>query len=622
MTGAIIRLREAMKKEGTDWYLVPTADYHNSEYVAPYFKCREFLSGFTGSNGTLLVSADEALLWTDGRYFVQAAMQLGGTGIKLMRMGESNVPKVKEYLKEHISQGETLGFDGRVCNVSYIDGILSEIGNGVNVKYDLDLCSGIWEDRPDMPCSKAYVIGTEFTGESYLVKIAHVREMMAEKKCQYLFLSKLDDIMWLFNMRGEDVEYNPVVLSFAFISKDDCYLFIQNDAVTEEFALYAKINNIVLMDYNEVYSFLEDNFREDKNFNTVDSVEPNLWADLYSVNYCAYFLLKGKTNIINAPNPTTRLKSVKNATEIDNMRHFFLQDSVAVCRFLYYIDKRKTALERSQSGGRYLKDEKSNIISEKMAEAYIDEMRSAIPGFKGLSFHTISAYGPNAAMMHYEAGEDGGSLLQHKGFLLVDSGGQYIGATTDVTRTIVLGELTDEQKRDFTLVCKGMLNLQNTVFLKGCTGRNLDIIARGPLWSVGMDYKCGTGHGVGCFLSVHEGPQSIRWRFIQGDSEAELESGMTITDEPGVYREGQYGIRTENTLLVIDVATTEDGSFLGFEPLTFVPIDMRAIDPAYLDEKDVKQLMAYQYEVYEKISPFLEEDERAWLKKMCEGENI
>lgn len=611
-----------MKKNGIDWYMVVTADYHNSEYVSDYFKCREWLSGFTGSNGTLLVSSDVAYLWTDGRYFVQAGIELENTGIKLMKMGEENVPKIKEYLEKHMKPGEVLGFDGRTCNADYINSIYEFIGRDKTLKYDLDLCEKIWKDRPAINCSKAYVIGTEFTGESYLNKIKRVRDYLDKYNCQYLFLSKLDDIMWLFNIRGEDVEYNPVVLSYACISKDDCYLFIQNEAVSEEFALYAKINNIVLKDYNEVYSFLEDSFREDKNFNTVDSVEPNICADLKQINYCVYGLLKGKTNIVDSVNPTTLFKAVKNATEIENMKEFFLLDSVAVCRFLYKLDMRVKAHERGEYPGDYLKDENGDILSEKSAERLIDELRSQIPGFKGLSFTTISAYGSNGAMMHYEAGDDGGALLKNEGFLLVDSGGQYLGATTDVTRTIVLGDISDEQKRDFTLVLKGMLNLMNTQFIKGCTGRNLDIIARAPLWKMGMDYKCGTGHGVGCFLNVHEGPHSIRWRYIENSHETELEPGMVVTDEPGVYKEGRYGIRTENTLLIVEGDKTEDGSFLRFEPLTLVPIDLRAVDLSLLEREDIRQLRDYQSLVIDSLSPHLTDEEAKWLKGFLITENL
>ena len=622
MREQILLLRKEMEKNGIDWYMVVTADYHNSEYVSDYFKCREWLSGFSGSNGTLLVSRDVAYLWTDGRYFVQAAMELESSGIRLMKMGEENVPKIKEYLEKHMKPGEVLGFDGKTCNADYINSIYEFIGRDKTLKYDIDLCDIIWKDRPKLNCTKAYVIGTEFTGESYLNKIKRVRDYLDEYNCQYLFLSKLDDIMWLFNIRGEDVDYNPVVLSYACISKDDCYLFIQNETVTEEFSLYAKINNIVLKDYFEVYTFLEDNFREDKNFNTVDSVEPNICADLKQINYCVYGLLKGKTNIIDSVNPTTLFKAKKNATEIENMKEFFLLDSVAVCKFLYRLDMRVKAHEKGEYPGDYLKDENGNILSEKAAERLIDELRSEIPGFKGLSFTTISAYGSNAAMMHYEAGDDGGALLKDEGFLLVDSGGQYLGATTDVTRTIVLGKISDEQKRDFTLVLKGMINLMNTQFIKGCTGRNLDIIARAPLWKLGMDYKCGTGHGVGCFLNVHEGPHSIRWRYIENSPETELEPGMVVTDEPGVYKEGRYGVRTENTLLVVEGDKTDDGSFFKFEPLTLVPIDIRAVDLSYLEREDIRQLKEYQSLVVSAVSPHLTDEEAKWLKGFLITENL
>ncbi len=610
----ITLLREEMSKNGIDWYLVPTADFHNSEYVAPYFKCREWLSGFTGSNGTLLVGRDVALLWTDGRYFVQASIQLRDSGITLMKMGEPGVLKIKDYLAKYMLPGETLGFDGRVCNADYIETIHSAIGKSVKLKYDIDLCDGIWRDRPLLSCSKAYVIGTEFTGESYLNKINRVREYLAEHNCQYLFLSKLDDIMWLFNIRGNDVDYNPVIQSFAVVSKDDCYLFVQDEALSDEFSLYCKINNVVLKNYNDVYSFLEENFREDKNFNTEDSVEPNLSADLFHISYSVYVLLKGKTNIIHSVSPTTLFKAVKNATEIENIKEFYLQDSVAVCKFLYWLDCHRAIVEQSDVGTKYFKDPMNNIVNERDASDYLEAMRAQIPGFKGLSFNTICAYEANAAMMHYEYGRDGGALLKNEGLLLVDSGGQYMGATTDVTRTIALGPLSEEQRRDFTLVCKGMLNLMYTRFIKGCTGRNLDIMARAPIWKYGMDYKCGTGHGVGCFLNVHEGPQSIRWRYIEGDSETIIEPGMLITDEPGIYKEDKYGIRTENTLLVVSKEQTKDGEFYGFEPLTLVPIDIRALDARYFTWEDLEQLKEYQTMVVDKVSPYLSEDEQEWIK--------
>ena len=325
---------------------------------------------------------------------------------------------------------------------------------------------------------------------------------------------------------------------------------------------------------------------------------------------------------MDSVNPTTLFKAVKNATEIENMKEFFLLDSVAVCRFLYKLDMRVKAHERGEYPGDYLKDENGDILSEKSAERLIDELRSQIPGFKGLSFTTISAYGSNGAMMHYEAGDDGGALLKNEGFLLVDSGGQYLGATTDVTRTIVRGDISDEQKRDFTLVLKGLLNLMNTQFIKGCTGRNLDIIARAPLWKMGMDYKCGTGHGVGCFLNVHEGPHSIRWRYIENSHETELEPGMVVTDEPGVYKEGRYGIRTENTLLIVEGDKTEDGSFLRFEPLTLVPIDLRAVDLSLLEREDIRQLRDYQSLVIDSLSPHLTDEEAKWLKGFLITENL
>lgn len=596
MKKEICCLREEMKKQGIDAYIVPTSDCHNSEYVSDYFKVREWLSGFTGSNGTLVVTQTEAKLWTDGRYFIQADKELTNTGIILMKMGEKGVPSIKEYLSDVLNSGDTLGFDGKVVNAAYVLDIL-RINHNINIKCDFDLCEYIWTSRPARPCSNAVVLGLEYVGESFNSKLLRVRSEMAKYNCPYLFLNKLDDIMWLFNIRGEDVSYNPVVLSYALISKDEVYLFIQNEALTEEMKIYARMNDITVLDYDYFYDFIENDFRKSKDFDSIDSVEPNLLADLNNINYYSYILLKAKTNIVNKMNPTSEFKAVKNDIELDNIKEYFIKDSVAVTKFLYWLD-----------------NQDKSTLSEKDCSDYLDNLRSEIEGFKGLSFGTISAYGSNAAMMHYEAGEDGGALLKNENFLLVDSGGQYIGATTDVTRTIVLGKLSDIQKRDFTLVCKGMLNLMNTWFIKGCTGRNLDIIAREPLWKLGMDYKCGTGHGVGCFLNVHEGPQSIRWRYIKDSIETELKPGMLITDEPGVYKENEYGIRTENTLVVVKKEQTNDGEFLGFESLTYVPIDIRAIDIKYLSKDDIDQLNRYQNKVIEMVSPYLDKDEKEWIK--------
>ena len=585
----ISALRMKMKENGIDFYMIPTSDYHNSEYVADFFKTREFFSNFTGSNGTLLVSMQEAFLWTDGRYFIQAEKELRGTGITLMKIGETNVPTIAEYLSKHMDEKQTLGFDGKVCNVNYIENIKQKYEqerNGItcNLCYKEDLAAKIWTDRPTLPHNKVQVLPVKYHGNDLEQKLKMIRSVMKQKKAGHFFLSKLDDIMWLYNIRGCDVMCNPVTLSYAFITEDKNYLFIQQEALSREFEKYAKENDIELKNYSDVFEFLE-----------TYAYSGSVIFDKNETSYYAYDVIKKRTDVIFSFNLTELPKAIKNETEISKMKEYYLLDSVAVCKFIYWLKHTK------------------EDITEMKAAAYLDELRSKIKDFRGLSFPTISAYGENAAMMHYEANKKSNSKVLHKGFLLVDSGGQYLGATTDVTRTICMGPVSDEEKKCFSLVLSGMLQLMNATFLYGCTGRNLDILARIPLWNELMDYKCGTGHGVGCFLNVHEGPQNISWKYTKNKEETILEEGMTVTDEPGVYIEGKFGIRTENVLLVIKKGNSTDGQFMGFVPLTYVPIDLEGIDISFINEENVERLNEYHAKVYKKISPYLEKEEKIWL---------
>lgn len=578
-------LKSEMRRRSIDFYMIPTSDSHNSEYVGDYFKVREYFSGFTGSNGTLIVSNDHVGLWTDGRYFIQAKNELTGTGITLYKMGEPGVPTLSEYLRTNLKQNQTLGFDGKVFTERYIEGIQKECASqNINFSYEDDLAFSIWNDRPKRSYKKVLILPLKYNGQSFQDKLSQIRNKMKEFSAHSYLLSKLDDIMWLYNIRGNDVECNPVALSYAFITDDENYLFLQKEAITDEIVDYARINHIKIKDYNVIFEFLS-------NF----SYQGDTLLDEYETSYCAFQTIKNKNSIIREKNPTVLLKAIKNSTEIENMKQYFLYDSVAVCKFIFWIinNKHKNEIEASE---------------------YLDALRSKIEGFQGLSFRTICAYAKNAAMMHYEANKANNTEIDEKGFLLVDSGGQYLGATTDVTRTICMGKLTEKEKKYFTLVAIGMLQLMNSKFIYGCTGRNLDILARQPLWNEGIDYKCGTGHGVGCFLNVHEGPQSIRWKYLREYPETVLEEGMTITDEPGVYLEGEFGIRTENTLLVKKNEATSDGQFMNFETLTFVPIDLEGIDISYMNCQDIERLNQYHNEVYEKIAPFLEQDEKKWLR--------
>ena len=457
----IEQLRVRMKQEGIDYYIVPTADFHHSEYVNDYFKVREFLSGFTGSNGTLVISADEAGLWTDGRYFVQAERELEGSDIVLYRMGEENVPKIEEYLGKNVKEGQTIGFDGRVVSASFGKEIAKAVKDkNVKLVYDTDMVDALWQERPKLPAGKLWIVPEALCGETVSQKLAKVREKMAEEKAEHLLISKLDDIMWLYNIRGNDIDCNPVALSYAFISMDEAVLFVQKKAVTEEVAAYLKKNGIVCKDYDEIVPFIQQY-----------TLKGKIWCAVTDINYLLYQLAAERGELVEKANPTELLKAVKNPVELENIRKFYLLDSVVLTKFLFWV--------------------KEHIGKEPLDEyglaVKLDAMRGEIEGFLDISFDTISAYGANAAMMHYEATQTQSAQLKPEGLYLVDSGGQYLGATTDVTRTIALGSISDEIKKHFSKTVCGMLRLAETKFLSGCTGRNLDIMARQPLWECYMD---------------------------------------------------------------------------------------------------------------------------------------
>lgn len=583
-------LRKEMRAKGFAFYIVPTADYHNSEYVDNYFKVREFLSGFTGSNGTLVVSEGEAGLWTDGRYFIQAEKELEGTGVTLYRMQEEGVPDIKEYLEQNTKAGETVAFDGRVVDTAFGKKLERALAKkNVALSFHEDLADAVWTERPSLPEHPVMVLSEEICGEGAAKKLEKVRKKIREQDCRYLLLAKLDDLMWLLNIRGGDVECNPVALSYGFVTEREMYYFIRKEEVTSQFETYARENGIILKEYAEIVPFLE-------NF----SYEGDVLADERNLSFLLYKTVSGRTGLVNGDNPTELMKAVKNPIELAHMREIYLKDSAVVTKFIYWLKKNIGKME----------------LTEVSAAAYLDGLRAQIPGFLELSFPTISAYQENAAMMHYEAVEPGCKTLKAEGMLLVDSGGQYLGGTTDVTRTIVLGPVSEEIKKHYCAVTAGMLQLTHASFLYGCTGRNLDILARKPLWDMQMDYKCGTGHGVGYILNVHEGPQGIRWRYNEGMKEAVLEPGMDVTNEPGVYVEGSHGIRIENVMVVQNGVKNGDGQFLNFETLTYAPIDRDALDKKYLKAEDIERINAYHKEVYEKVSPLLEEEEKEWLAEV------
>lgn len=580
-------LRTVMKEKGIDFYMMPTADFHNSEYVNEYFKVREFFSGFSGSNGTLLVWQEGAGLWTDGRYFIQAERELEGTGVELFRMLEEGVPTLTEFLKEKMQEGQTLGFDGRVLSV--MDGRRYEEAlkdKNINISYEQDLAEEIWLDRPAFPAGSIQVLPQEIAGQSVEEKLSRVRGKMKEEGANAFLLSKLDDLMWLYNIRGCDVECNPVAMSYGYITETEAVIFLQKKVLDKAAATYFAEHHIRVEEYADVLDFLKE-LPEGQ----------NILVDNRHLSYSLYKALKEKQKPVEKKNPTELLKAVKSPEELANMQKVFLQDSVAVTKFIYWL---KTHVGKEE-------------ITEVTAADYLEGLRRSIPGFLDLSFPTIAGYKANAAMMHYSASPENCAILEPEGMLLVDSGGQYLGGTTDVTRTIVLGPVSDEIKKYYTLVAAGMLSLTNAKWLYGCSGRNLDILARQPLWETGMDYKCGTGHGVGYILNVHEGPQNLRWRFTEGMTETVIEEGMDVTNEPGVYVEGKYGIRIENVMVARNGEKNEYGQFMHFDTLTYVPIDREAIDVRYLSCRQKEWLNEYHGKVYEKVSPYLTAEEKDWL---------
>ena len=584
----IEELQKLLVQENVDFYIVPTADYHSSEYVSDFFKMRAFLSGFTGSAGTLVVGRQEAGLWTDGRYFVQAEKELDGSGITLYRMEEEGVPTIKEYLEKMLADGQTVGFDGRVVSASFGKELEETLADKhVKFAYEKDIAAQLWIERPAMPISRLWIVSEESCGMGVLEKLSKVREKMSEEGAEHLLISKLDDIMWLYNIRANDVEHNPVALSYTFISKDAAVLFIQSEALTEEAKAHFEKSGVTCKAYGDISDYLKN-----------CEIKGKVWCCGADSNYMLYKCVQERAELVDKENPTELLKAVKNPVELENIRSCYLEDSVVLTRFLFW-----------------MKENAGKVPMDELAMAKkLDAMRSEISGFLDLSFETISAYKANAAMAHYSATEDHSDSIGAEGLYLVDSGGQYQGGTTDVTRTIALGAVTDEMKMHFTKVACAMLRLADAKFLSGCTGRNLDIIAREPLWESALDYKHGTGHGIGYILNVHEGPHRLSWQYKHGKKETVLEEGMIVSDEPGMYVQDSHGIRTENIVEVVKERKNTYGQFMGFRHLTYVPIDLDAIDIRYMEPSDVKKLNAYHKQVFEKLAPHFQGTELEKLK--------
>lgn len=579
-------LRKLMNEKNIDVYIVPSADNHQSEYVGEHFKSRAFITGFTGSAGTAIITQDEAGLWTDGRYFIQAEKELSGTGIKLYKIGNSGVPTIDEYLENTLPINGTLGFDGRV--IAMTEGIRYAqkfSHKNITIEEHYDLIDYIWKDRPELPKHPAFLLKENFSGESTASKLERVRNEMKNLGATTHLLITLDDIAWLFNFRGRDVLYTPVVLSYAVVMLDCVHLFIDSSKLSSGILSALAKNNVILHSYNDVYDFVSN----------LDSDEVIL-LDPTRLNYALYNCVPKNIKIIKATNPCILMKAIKNEVEIENIKIAHIKDAVAHTKFLYWL---KTNFE-------------NEIITELSASDKLEEFRGEQEHFLWPSFEPISAYGPHAAMCHYSSSKETNCQLKPGTFYLTDTGGNYMEGSTDITRTIALGEISQELKTHFTNVLRGNLALANAKFLQGCTGQNLDILARQYLWDMNLNFNHGTGHGIGYLLSIHEAPCRISWQ--QGEKSIPLQNGMILSNEPGIYVENSHGIRLENELLIRKGTKNEYGQFLNFEVITYVPFDLDAIDASLMREDEKELLNSYHHRVYDIVSPHLTKDEAEWLK--------
>ena len=577
------QLRAEMRARGIDVYLIPTADCHESEYVGEHFKARVFMTGFTGSAGTAVVTLTEAGLWTDGRYFIQAANQLKDTTVTLYRMREEGVPTVEEFLADRLPEGGVLGFDGKVVNAHLGQDLAAIAADKHGSLYTSeDLVDLIWKDRPALSCEPVWILKEEYAGESRTSKITRVRAFMKEQGANTHIITDLADTCWLFNIRGNDALHFPIALSFTILTETEARLYIQQKALSDEVRSELEQDGVTLCEYSDVYEAVKQ------------LPAGTVLLDDRRVNYAIYSSLPEGLQIVSQNNPEQKMKSEKNETELKNLRIAHVKDGVAVTKFMYWLKK---------NVGKIPMDEVS--VSD-----YLAELRSEQEDFLDLSFNTIAGYNANAAMMHYSAKPGSAAELKPEGFLLVDSGGHYLQGSTDITRTFVLGPIPEEWKLHYTTVLRSMLNLSAAHFLYGCNGMALDMLSRGPLWEMGLDYKCGTGHGVGYLLNIHEGPNSFRWN----NAPTAIEEGTITTDEPGVYVEGSHGIRIENELICKKAEKNEYGQFMEFEMLTYAPIDLDAVEPKYMTEREKKLLNDYHELVYNTIAPYLTEEEREWLK--------
>ena len=565
-------------------FIIPSTDPHLSEYVAPHWMSREWISGFTGSAGTVVVLMNEAGLWTDSRYFLQAAKELEGSGITLYKEMLPETPSITKYLSQKLKPGESVSIDGKMFSVQQVEQMKEELA-AYSLQVDLfgDPLKRIWKDRPSIPNSPAFVYDIEYAGKSCEEKVAAIRAELTKKGAYALFLSALDEIAWTLNLRGNDVHCNPVVVSYLLITQDDVIYFISPEKVTKEVNEYLKEQHVKLKNYDEVETYL----------NTFTG--RNILIDPKKTNFAIYSAINPKCNIIRGESPVALLKAIRDKQEIAGIHAAMQRDGVALVKFLKW-------LEEAVPSGKE---------TELSVDRKLHEFRAAQPLYMGESFDTIAGYKEHGAIVHYSATPESDVPLQPKGFLLLDSGAQYLDGTTDITRTIALGELTEEEKTDYTLILKGHIALAMAKFPVGTRGAQLDVLARMPIWKYGMNFLHGTGHGVGHFLSVHEGPQSIR----MNENPVVLQPGMVTSNEPGVYKAGSHGIRTENLTLVCKDKEGMFGDYLKFETITLCPICKKGIVKEMLTNEEIEWLNNYHQIVYEKLSPNLNEEEKVWLQE-------
>ena len=571
-----------------DAYVVPTADFHQSEYVGEHFKARKFISGFSGSYGTAVITKDDGGLWTDGRYFFQATNELEGSGIRLMKMFVGDTPSVTEFLADVVPEGGTVGFDGRVMSMGEGEEFEEALTpKNIKINYSEDLIDEIWEDRPPLSEKPAFFLEEKYSGESTASKLARVREKMKEAGADIHIIASLDDTCWLLNVRGDDIEFFPLLLSYSIVTMDSVELYVDerklNDQILAEFAK----NNVHIHPYNDIY---ED----------VKKLDPSLTAmiDPMKMNYALFKNIPCKT--VEAANPEILMKAMKNPVELENIKEAHIKDGIAITKFMYWV---KTRFDKEK-------------ITELSAADKLTSLRAAQDGYIRDSFEPLCAFADHAAMMHYSPSPESDVELKEGAFFLNDTGGGYYQGSTDITRTFVLGSVDQQMKKYFTAVVRAMMRLSRARFLYGCYGYNLDILARGPIWDLDLDFQCGTGHGVGYLGNVHEPPTGFRWYIVPSKNEPhQLEEGMVITDEPGIYEDGQFGIRIENEFIVRKGVQNKYGQFMYFETITFAPIDLDGIDPEEMSKDEREWLNNYHKDVYEKIGPHLTDEEREWLKE-------